>query len=283
VSKALYFSLYCKDKNNVDYYSMLYHALQTLEKHAPFDFEVVVFYSTPKFNFHTYNHLGKFNLVKDFPWVNFYPSEFIKYSKDAQMHKWFNLKYVFQLGYERVFYLDCDVIFSKDPSHIFDEYPKTFGIYHMLEGLDTPIAKVLGQAGAASGQWIIDNDTFQMANNLLNNLFDSIVIKRIELRKIAYKILDKKTADWYCTVDEQYAAQMTLKDKGIPSIAMHADAVNWHDVFEVNIKDKDIEFIDLNNTRVLHYLGHNGYLAVPKYLHTLPMQNRLKAYIKENK
>ena len=279
MKRALYFSLYCKDKDNVDYYSMLYYALQTLEKHRPFNYDVVVCYSTPNFNFHTYNHLGKFNLEKDFPWVKFYSSKFVKHNTDTQTHKWFNLGYLFKLKYEQVFYLDCDVIFTKDPSYIFDKYPKTFGIYQMWEGADTVIAKVLGRSGAASGQWLIDIDTFRMTNNL----FECILNKRIELRNKAYEILDKSTADWYCTIDEQYAAQMALVDQGIPSIAMHAEDVNWHEVFDINIKDDDVEFVDLNKTTILHYLGPNGHFAIPKYLRTPKMQEMINKYIKEHK
>jgi hypothetical protein len=274
----MYFSLYCKDINTVDYYSQLYYALQTLEKYKPFDFDVVVFYSFPNFEMSSYMHLEKYNFLIDFPWVKFYPSTFTKYSNDTQTHKWYNLKDVFELGYEQVFYIDCDVIFSKDPSYIFDKYPKRTGIYHMKEGLDTLVAKILGQAGAASGQWIIDDNTFRMTNNL----FECIVNKRIELREKAQRLLDKKDYNWYCTLDEQYAGQMALVDQGIPSLTFYPTEVNWHCVFDVKIKGNDIEFVDLGKTTILHYLGTNSHLAVPKYLRTPAMIEKIKQYTKDN-
>lgn len=266
MKNVMYFSLFCKDKNSVEYYSMLYYALKTLEKYRPLSFDVVVFYSMPGVNFKKYKHLETQKIQKKFPWVRFIKSEYL--DTDVHLHKWFNLPYVFNLGYEKVFYLDCDVVFLKDPNSIFEKYNE-MGIYHMTEGLDSPVAKVLGYAGAASGQWIINKKTFSKTWNLYNY----ILINRQKLLEKSKVVLNREEAIWFATLVEQYAAQVTLKNQGIKSRQMDDSDVNWHKIFTYS--SNGIKYT--NNVIIAHYLGCNAHLVLPNNLLTKKLkQERMK-------
>ena len=91
---------------------MLCYALETLENYKTDKFDVVVFYTIPDINLKKHKFLGNYKIQKRFPWVKFLQSKYE--DKDIHLHKWFNLKDVFALGYNNVFYLDCDIIFSKE-------------------------------------------------------------------------------------------------------------------------------------------------------------------------
>ena len=253
----MYFSLYCKDKDNVEYYSMLYYALETLEQFQPLSFDVVVFYSMPGVNFKQYKHLKKQKIQKRFPWVKFVKSKY--YDTDIHLHKWFNLPYVFDLGYTKVFYLDCDIVFLKDPNSIFSKYNET-GIYQLVEGGNTPVSKILGKPGAASGQWVINKKTFDKTFNLYN----FILKNKQELIEKSKVVLDRKTAIWFCTVVEQYAAQVTLNKQNIITRNFEIEDVNWHEIFTYT--NGEIKYSD--KCKIAHYLGCNAHLTLPEDLLT---------------
>ena len=76
MKKSVYFSLFIPTIENSNYYSMLYHALETLQLVYKNQYDVVVFYSVPGTALDNHVHLNSFNLVKDFPWVKFIQSDY---------------------------------------------------------------------------------------------------------------------------------------------------------------------------------------------------------------
>lgn len=267
MTNVIYFSLFCRNSKSLEYLSMLCYALETLEKYKTDKFDVVVFYTIPDINLKKHKFLGNYKIQKRFPWVKFLQSKYE--DKDIHLHKWFNLKDVFALGYNNVFYLDCDIIFSKDPFYVFNRY-KGNGIFHLIEGEDTAAYKVLGRAGAASGQWIINKDTF----SLTSDLYNSIIKIRKELEFKAYEVLNKNEYKMFCSLSEQYAAQMALIDQGIESKLLSPQDVNWHNAYTWVVNAGNVEIKDLEKTAIIHYLGSNAHIVLPKRLLTDRLKHR---------
>lgn len=132
-NNVIYFSCYIDGEYALDYYSMLYYALHSLLAVYDNSFDIVVFYSFINCHddFDQYMHLGKYNLKRDFPNVNFIKSDYIdnyetsnKFGNtsmsDPWMSKWFHLPKLTEMGYSKIFFIDCDVIFFKNPSYIFE-------------------------------------------------------------------------------------------------------------------------------------------------------------------
>lgn len=173
MKRALYFSTYFNPIQDNRHYVMLYYALETLSAFHPFDFDVVVFCATPgKNDIAEYNHKGLYNIVRDFPWVKFYNSDYFErfgYEQDAHfMHKWYHLKSVFDLGYEQVFYSDADVIFMKNPTFLFDVYDSETCLY-MPKVSDKHAFKLIEDVyrysaddryGRSSSNWILHKKVF---------------------------------------------------------------------------------------------------------------------------
>ena len=98
---ALMFNLHVEDKNSMHYYSMLYYALETLEKFYDETFDVIVHYKTKNFEFEKEFHLGVYNIYRQFLFPIYIESTYP--DQDGWMAKWYALQKTFELGYEKVY------------------------------------------------------------------------------------------------------------------------------------------------------------------------------------
>ena len=272
MKKAIYFSLFIPTIENSNYYSMLYHALETLQLVYKNQYDVVVFYSTPGTALDNHVHLNSFNLVNDFPWVKFIQSDYHVNHSNIYMHKWYNLEKVFDLGYDRVFYLDCDVVFNKDPSYMFNRYHDN-SMWALIEGTDTLVYKFLNCPGVPSGQFIISKKLFDKCNNL----HDCILLKQNALIAQAYVALTKTEADWFSHYSEQYAAQKVIQDSGIniQSLSL-ADVCFGVSAFTVKLIN-NIPVVSVGENTITHYFGKNDYIFVPDKLKTPDMHQKISS------
>lgn len=276
---ALYYSIYLSNINQVDSYSMLYYSLQSIKNFYNNEFDIVVFYSTTDINFETYQHLEKYNLIRDFPFVKFIESDYATKYSNVYMHKWYNFEKVFKLGYDKVFYLDCDVFFTRSISYLFMKY-SDHALIGLCEGYTKAIHDVLGRPGLPSGQIIVDKETFLK----LDNLYEKILIKQNELIIKANKTLTELDANWFISLSEQYAAQMVFIDSKINIEFMDiSDVCFGEGLFDIEIKNHEVYIVNIMNTSVVHYFGKNGYLVCPKELHTENMKKLFNSNIVDNK
>lgn len=269
MKNVVYFSLFIPTIENPNYYSMLYHALETLQPFYKNQYDVVVFYSTPDADLKSYIHLNSFNLITDFPWVKFIESDYHTFSSNIYMHKWYNLEKVFDLGYDRVFYLDCDIVFNKDPAYMFERYnDKT--AWALYEGNDTLIYKFLGYPGVPSGQLIISRTLFEKCDNL----YERVLLKQTELIERAQSELTETQAKWFVTLSEQYSAQAVMLDSDILIRPLSMFDVNFGvSAFEIELNDQ-VPIVKNGNSAITHYFGKNDYIFVPDKLKTPSMRFR---------
>ena len=270
MKKAVYFSLFIPTIENSNYYSMLYHALETLQLVYKNQYDVVVFYSVPGTALDNHIHLNSFNLVKDFPWVKFIQSDYHVNHSNIYMHKWYNLEKVFDLNYDKVFYLDCDVVFNKDPSYMFDRYHDN-SMWALIEGHDTLVYKFLNRPGVPSGQFIISKKLFDKCNNL----HDRILLKQKVLIEQAYVALTKIEAEWFSNLSEQYAAQLVIQDSGVNIHALSiADVCFGVSAFTVKLIN-NFPVVSVGENAITHYFGKNDYIFVPDRLKTPDMHQKI--------
>ena len=270
MKKVVYFSLFIPTIDNSNYCSMLYHALETLEPFYKNQYDVVVMYSIPGVDLNEYLHLDDFNLIKDFPWVKFIQSDYHHTHSDIYMHKWYNLKKVFDLNYDTVFYLDCDIIFNQDPNFIFDKYNNN-AAWMLLEGNDTPVCKFLGYPGAPSGQLVIHRTAFAKCKNL----YEKILLKQQELVSRAYSEMSTIEAGWFKNLSEQYAAQAAIIDCGVEIRALSVDDVCFGiNAFAIKFIDGIMD-VTIGPSVITHYFGKNDYIFVPDKLKTTSMYEKI--------
>ena len=147
---ALMFNLHVENKNSMHYYSMLYYALETLEKFYDETFDVVVHHKTKNFEFEKEFHLGVYNIYRQFLFPVYIESTYP--DQDGWMSKWYALQKTFELEYEKVFMIDNDIIFYGNPSYMFQKYGNK-NVAHI--GADGGYEKILERVGIASGNEII--------------------------------------------------------------------------------------------------------------------------------
>lgn len=267
-NRAIYYSVHFKDESSLDYYGMLYYSLETLMKHYDGTVDIVVIWSAYEgFNIDDYAYLDSFNAVKDFPAVKFIKSDYS--DVDVYMHRWYNFKKVFELGYDKVFYLDTDVIFFDNPAPIIDSYGDGFNL--LFEGHDDTVYKVLGRNGAASGQIIVDSQVFSTVKDVL---YSGIVEKKKYLVERARKLLSNSgNYDWFCGLSEQYAALMYILDNNIKYGYLNTVDVSFgKECYSFKVVGNNIEFIDVS-PKILHYFGRCAYFILPERLRTVKMKD----------
>lgn len=224
---AILFSLYHKSSSNGEYISFLHYALTTLYNHnknPSFDIVVYMTSDIKDFSFN-FAHLKQFNLIKDFPNVRFEYSDYAL--ADGYMAKWYHLEKAFNLGYSKILYLDCDVIFLKDPSYLFDKYSDDK--FWCLYEVSTPITeRILGCAGMNSGHFLMNRTLFRK----VYKFFNSVTLKRISLTEQAVQLLrageiEQQELDSFSFFNEQYCAQMVLKDFNIDFEQFDRKEIDW--------------------------------------------------------
>jgi hypothetical protein len=211
--------MHIEDLENLRYFCMVYNALRSLFKFYDHSFDVLVFYTFPE-NLEQFYHNEKFNLVKDFPLVQFIESDYIKkyntnrqrpYRHDGYMSKWYHLQKSFELGYSKVFFLDCDTIFMKNPGYLFEKYSD--GNLWTLSCSDPVHDKLFpDMPNMNSGQFMLDINCIQN----VSTLYESIVNKRMWLSNLARtELFDKGLISdgelsGYDYFNEQYCGQMVI-------------------------------------------------------------------------
>ena len=207
--------------DNLRYYCMVYNAMRTLEKVYDGSFDIIVFHDDC-IDIENFYLNDRFNLKKDFPFVSFIKSDYDKkyelnrirpYKHDGYMSKWYHLQECLKMQYNKVFFLDCDTVFIKNPSCLFDKYED--GILWGLSCVD-PVHDLLfpEQANLNSGQFMIASESIKDHENL----YDDIVAKRMYLSELARKKLFDKgiitdgELSGYDYFNEQYCGQMTILD-----------------------------------------------------------------------
>jgi hypothetical protein len=275
MNKHAMYMVLCIDRNTMQYYSMLYYALETWEKYYNGDYDVFVSVAAKDFDIWNEEYLG-LNITKRFPTVNFYKSDFDRTKYNVYLHKWYDIDKVFLRGYDSIFQFDIDSIFYGDIKYFFEKYNEDH-IYSLREGYNEHFFKVLGENGIPSGQLIIPKSAIEK----VGNLFEKILIKRDELIKISNEKLDESVAVWFNNLSEQYAAQKVFSDSGVKY---------WHLDFKdvgMGIEDFEIKCIDgevktslKNKKTVAGYMSANYHLFLPNnYLESQDIK-RKKEYCK---
>jgi hypothetical protein len=248
----------CIDKQTMQYYSMLHYALESWRKYYKNDYDVFISVSSPDFDIWNESYLG-LNITKTFPNVFFYKSDFDKKKYDVYLQKWYDMDKVFSKGYESIFNFDVDSIFYGDLRYIFDKYNEDC-IYSLREGYNEHFYKVLGEPGIPSGQLIIPKSAF----NKVDNLFQKILDKRIELNNSAKEKLDDANYNWFKGLSEQYSAQKVFKENGVEySLLALSDIGMGIEDFEVICVDNKIVYNLKNNKTVAGYMSANYHLFLP--------------------
>jgi len=254
---ALYMVL-CIDKGTMQYYSMLYYALESWTKYYNEDYDVFVSVSSPDFDIWNETYLG-LNITKKFPNVFFYKSDFDKTKYNVYLQKWYDMDKVFSKGYKSIFNFDIDSIFYGDIRYIFDKYAGDY-LYSLQEGYNEHFFKVLGENGIPSGQLIIPNSVFKK----VDNLFEKILDKRVELNNSAKEKLDNDNYNWFKGLSEQYSAQKVFKEHGvIYSHLLLSDIGMGIEDFEVNCIDNKVVYNLKNKKSVAGYMSANYHLFLP--------------------
>lgn len=268
---AIYYTLHMKSEKGLDFYGMLYHSLETLMKVYDGSYDIVVVWSTMAewFDMHDYEYLGKYNIARDFPQVKIVKSDYS--DEDVFMHRWYNFERVFELGYERVFYIDSDVIYFKKPNELFDKNKYPYGSFYVLtEGSNEIVLTVLQHNGAAMGQVLVDRDTFYSVKDLYAN----ISRMRLELMDRAKQVLPNESdCNWFCNLVEQYAAYEVFQQQNIKVGGLWlSDVCFGPECHKFRVVGNDVEFTHMVPS-IFHYFGNCGYYVVPDRLRTQNMKD----------
>ena len=267
---SIIFSLYYKNEN-FSHYSLLHYALSTLYRYTnnP-NFKVIVFVSIDQeftdFDFASYTHLSKFNLMRDFPEVKYVFGDYCDHHDDAYMSKWYYIEQAFKMNFSKVLFLDCDVIFFNDPSYIFEKYGNE-NAWSLYGGDD----EIIGFPGLNSGQILLSDNIY----NRIGEFFNKIYKKRQDLSKIAeirYKqgLISFGHYKSFCYYNEQYSGQLVITEHGYNINSFDLKDIKWG-LFDLgpitrDIHNDKVEIID-NPKAILHYTTASADQVVPlKYL-----------------
>jgi hypothetical protein len=255
MNKHAMYMVLCIGKENMQYYSMLYYALETWEKYYNGDYDVFVSVSSRDFDFWNDEYLG-LNIPKRFPNVIYYKSDFDRKKYNVYLQKWYDIDKVFSRGYDSIFQFDIDSIFYGDIRFIFDKYNEDY-IYSLIEGYNEHFFKVLGENGIPSGQLIIPKSAIQK----VGNVFEKILEKRKEIVEIAKEKLENPARDWFINLSEQYSAQKVFKENGV--VYSHLD------LRDIGMGIEDFEIIcdsKIVQTRLKKYKPAAGYMSANYHL-----------------
>jgi hypothetical protein len=276
------------------YYGMMWYALKTLESFYDDQYDVVVFYSfgDDKIDFETAKYNSKFNMFQDFPWVKFIKSDYKEryridtvhgdpHLADSYMTKWYNLHKIFDMGYEKVFYTDGDVIFFGDIGYYFEKYSDD-KMWVLMEGHSVALI-LLGHQAMMSGQFMLHKSKFEQ----VGNFFEKCLQKRKQLNERAYSLLHKRISEQqykdFIHFNEQYCAQQVFIDHGVEFEELQKEDYTTHHTYnethKIEVVDGEVRYLDVN-TKVMHYSGSKSAMLLPKELHTPWLAEGHAAFLK---
>ena len=274
----------------MNYYSMLYTSLLSLEKFYKDTYDIVIYYSSP-FDLKKYNHYNnskKYNLFERFPYVKFietdYRSNGEKVGLDgmhlpfAAFHKWYCLNHICNMGYQNVFFTDCDVIYHDDINILFNKYKPNFNeVYCLRESEQPNIIKVLDESGMNGGQHLINAKTIQKNPDF----YYRCIYNYNQLIPKAKAVLDDYTFKCFMNLAEQYAAQVSFNDCGIKLIPFDCSDICYGEgLYEESIIENRLRIKNIK-PKILHYFGINGFKFVPFELMTDEMKKQYNQYVVE--
>lgn len=277
---AFLFPMYIKAPN-IEYYCMMYNALDTLYKTGFNDeFDLFVYYFGVGYDIRSYKHFdGPEDIFVDFPKVNFIHFPFdISTSSDVYFFKWKFVDHFFNHhNYDKVFITDSDLIFNKNPSYMFEKYGDD-SAYVLWEDSNPIVKKVLGRNGVAGGQIMLSRKLYQ--NNIIN-LYDKISKERNLLLSKAKAMLSEQEYLWFDNLSDQYSLMNTLINSNINIQPLDIKDI-CYGIIACNIEKYNDKEIKINfNTNILHYLGPYAYLFLPDRFKTQEMRQRFTEKIQE--
>ena len=280
---AIIFSLYHYSTSGGEFITFLHNCLTTLfnviDSNPSFDVVAFLKSNDDTFSF-DFEHLNQFNIVKDFPNLKIVNSDY-PYS-DAYMSKWYHFQKAFQMGYEKVFYFDCDIIFFKNPDFLFEKYKDDY-FWCLYADINPYTKAILGYPGISSGQFLMSKTLF----NKIPDFFNTLTKKRVELTNKANKyfeegLISASDRNSFNYFNEQYCAQEVFHDFKIPIKEIDRYDMNWgYDIVPV-IRDKEDDVIGYgdNHYTMWHYTSFHSYLILPKKYFTPYLE---KKYINSKK
>lgn len=298
------------------YYSQLYYSLETLTKYYTGGFDVVVYYVTTDNipNLNSYEHLGKFNLIRDFPEVKFIRSTYDKdhdvidqekniiRTHDQWMGKWYHLRELYRLGYKKIFILDVDTIFFGNILDFFESHKKTNDAF--CKFVYDKIAEEMCFAFKPmnGGQLLFDADLMRSWDSFYDKAIDARITMAKRAEYMCFKgTISENEKNSFFFFNEQFSPQQIFFENGanfteIPNdiLACHYNsnvAVNSgkelfsqqkvYDI-KINFKEDENEYLNVK-TKIIHYFTCNSSLYLPKKLRFPYMINDRNNYIRQNK
>jgi len=291
IDNVFYCCLYIPDDGNMNYYSMLYNSLLTMEEFYDNSYDIVIFYNSP-FDLKKYNHYdndgNRYNLFERFPYAKFIETDYRKNGAKvgldgmqlpfATFLKWYCLNHICNLGYNNVFYADCDVVYRDNLNILFQKYKPLYDeVYCLLEGERQHTKSVLGEPGFNGGQYLLSCKTIKDKPSFYFNCIENYT----KLMHKAKKVLDEETFKWFMNIADQYAGQVSFRDYKINLLSFdQSDICYGLGLYEEIVKDNKL-YINNIKPKILHYFGVNGFKFVPQELMTPQMKEQYKNYIKE--
>ena len=283
MKNAFIFPLFIPDKNNTEYYAMMYNAMSTLHdvcKDSATNFDIVLYYYGNNYDIKTHKHFdGNENLFIDFPNINFIELPFEKINNsDVYFFKWKCMDHLFSCyNYDKVFITDADLIFYGNPSYIFDKYSSDYA-YVLFEGSDKVVHKVLGGDGIAGGQLMISSKLY---HNNIQNIYEKISYERTILLDKAKEILDnERDYIYFDKLSDQYSLMNCLLNSGIELKPLDTKDI-LYGILACNVAIENQILNIKPNTNILHYLGPYGYLFLPDKLKNEEMRHKYVDKIKQ--
>lgn len=268
-------------EHSLDYYSMLYYSLESLMKHKTSDFDIVVFYHIKLFDINAYMFLDQYNLKKDFPTVKFIELSNLDNCSVSFLSKWMAIEKSLTLDYDQFFYVDCDVIFLKDPGYIFDKYGDD-KVWALFEGYTNHIVQLLGvENGQSSGQFVYSKNALKRIPKLYNAV-DNAYNRLYNEWDRFIGIHSKEHHEWVRTLLEQYAAQRVFIEAFLDIGRMSIDDIRYGVLTCIaKFKDREIIISD-TTTNIIHYTRNNAALFIPNRLRTPLLQRKFDILVKDN-
>lgn len=256
---------------------MLHYSLTSLAQQISrpkFDIVVYLCCNDETFDWYSHYHLNRFCLPKDFPGVKFIVSDYR--SNDAYMSKWYHMQKVFELGYDQVFYLDCDTMFFADPSEFFSL--ESGYVYCLFEIRKTANDILLNNHhGMNSGHILIDHTVFEKIPNFYNTLCK----KRSQLNSQAQELYDRNQIsesdlEEFCYFNEQYCAQMSFLEHKIDLRRFDPEKINWGaDNRKLAYDSEGNVMVDPHPSVILHYTSAGAHMFLPYRYHTKYFKKQL--------
>lgn len=279
---AIVFTLQANSPKSMHYYAMAHYALETLQPFYTGDYDIIFYHDVSGFDFDNDKYNSEYNIKNDFPWVEYIKSPYKElysipdvYARgaihDAYMCKWYHLQETFKRGYDKLFMLDLDVTFIRDPGYFFEKYddPTSFRCD------DEIIRLLLKKCGWSSAHIIVKKEHI----GEIDTFYDRVAIQRKILYNRSKLLWDTgKISQFehenFCFFSEQYSGQLII-EKRKRFVSFDHDDVYWKHPIE-KIVDDEITLKPQEAT-IVHYSTAASGSVLPARL----FDHNLQAFKKE--